>query len=132
MTTAVKPVRVGIDDALLGDSTFNTLIGGRAYADASKPEDADLPFIAYGTPFEGAFDTFSAAGNQGTRLIHLYGADDDVVETMYGHVKRVLGAGVTVDGHTLLRLSVSLLSIAPDPSGAAHGVVRVAVLTQES
>lgn len=131
MSTAVRSVRLGIDAALLADTALDAIIDGRLYADASKPENAPIPFISYGTPSEGAFDTFGGKGNDGARLLHLYGHDEDQVEAMYEEVERVLGGGgVTTTGHAVLRMSTSLLSIAPDPSGAAHGVVRVAALTQ--
>lgn len=132
MTTAVRPIRQGIDGALLNDAGVGALVADRMYADSSKPENAELPFISYGTPYEGDFGVFNHAGNDGSRLLHLYGVDDDQVEQLYAEVKRALYAGITVTGHNLLRLTCSLLSVSQDVSGdrvTSHGVVRVAALT---
>lgn len=131
MSTAVWPLREAIDTTLLGDATYNTLIGGRAFDDGDKPESAALPFHTYGNPTEGGFETFSTDGNDGTSLLHCYGRDSKEVATMYGHINRLLNnQTITVTGHVVLRMSTSLLSISQDPSGASHGVVRVAALTQ--
>jgi hypothetical protein len=130
MSTAVRALRKGIDTALLADATLDAIIDGRVYADASKPENAEVPFVAYGTPSEADFATFSTPGNSGVRLLHLYGVDDEQVETMYEAVNGVLSEPISLTGHTALRLACSLLSVSADPSGGSHGVVRVAALTQ--
>jgi len=132
MTTAVRPVRVGLDDVLLGDGALAAMIGTRAYVESQKPEGAQLPFISYGTPYETDFATFSTPGNTGTRILHLYGDDEDVVEVMFGHVKRIGAAGFAVTGHAMLVFTSTLLSVAADPGGGAHGVVRVAYTTREA
>ena len=131
MSTAVWPMREAIDGALTGDVTFAALIGTRAYDESERPEGATLPFISYGTPTERAFDTFSGDGNDGTAILHLYGANGKVVAAMYGHVNRLLhNKTLVVTGHVALVLRTSLLEIRTDPSGAAHGIVRVSALTQ--
>ncbi|HYC50692.1 MAG TPA: DUF3168 domain-containing protein [Gemmatimonadaceae bacterium] len=131
MSTAVRSVRKGLDTALLADAAVEAMIADRVYVDSQKPEGATLPFISFGTPTEGRFNTFSADGNDGTRLLHLYGIDEDVVEALYEEVERVVREDVSLTGHVGLRLSCSLLSVSADPSGGAHGVVRVSALTQK-
>lgn len=124
-------VREAVDAVFIADSAFNTLTGGRFYSESDRAQGATLPFVSYGTVNEGAFDTFNRDGNAETALIHLYGANEKVVTTMYGHVERLLNKQpLTVTGHGVRLVRTRLVSFSDDPSGAVHGVVNVSVVSQ--
>ncbi len=125
------PVQEAIHDALVGDTTLQTLVGTRVYD--AVPDDATYPYVTIGDADATEWDTKNSFGMDQMLHIHTwsrYRGQREAKLIMSAIHGALHNQPLTVDGHDLISLRFSASFVVMDPDGLTrHGVSRFRAIT---
>lgn len=140
--SASFPVDVAVEAAFTGDPGLMDLLNpGIPTVDqepkvfnGKAPQSTPEPYITLAGAAEDAFHVFNRKGNENDLTIDIWTDGSDgfrSVKQIYAAMKRIVdGELLPLDGHTMVRGRLTLITTLNDPSGSAHGIAAYNVLSQ--
>lgn len=132
-SSAVWPVDVALEAAILGDATLADMLAGEKYHGGKPGTEAPYPFISNENTQEVEFPRFQADGQAGSRTLHIWGSTTkkEIME-IYQEAYRVLHRQkLTVEGFGHLLGTLRLVAYTPDQEeGLHHGIMEYEVWTE--